>query len=210
MESRSSAEHLSDAFFAATGHRTAFTVSEGGDVTTTAPIRIVELPFGPALLIKTEIKDGCHACSGFLGIYYLRVVSGRIWAIKSWPKAVPGWGWGTAPRDWHLTDKLTHYPAIYSSGAHTGQGITESSAFITELRPEGPVTSDVVHIGYTNEGDVGETRACTVDGTIANIRRDRSFDVIETGSVHAVDRYSKRNGRFVAVSKVDWDMHCGY
>jgi len=207
--SRPSAERQSDAFLAATGHRSAFTVVRDGEVITTSPVRILKLPFGLALLTKAEIKDGCHACKGALGIHYLKLVRGHVSVAKSWPEAIEGWGWGAAPRDWYMTDKFTRYPAVYSSGGYTGQGITESSAFITELRPDGPVTSEVIHIGYTNEGAVDESRACTVKGKITNIRRDRSFDIVVTGSVHAVHRYGKRNGKFVAISKVDWDMGCG-
>ena len=36
-----------DAFEAATGHRSAFSKREGGDVVSTKPIRIIELSFGP-------------------------------------------------------------------------------------------------------------------------------------------------------------------
>jgi hypothetical protein len=203
-------ERLGDAFEAATGHRSSFSKTEGGKLIVIKPVRIVELPFGAALLTKREIKDGCHACVGAIGVYYLReqpditVVTGR------WATAVEGWGWGAAPTEWYLTNKFTAYPAIYASGGFMGQGIIEESATITELRPGGPVTSDVIGIGFSDEGAIvdNERSPCEVSGTIANVRKDRSFDVIASGSISAVDHYVKKQGKFVAASKIDWGIPC--
>ena len=206
---RSDADRLANAFEAATGHRKSFTGREGDDVVTTAPIRIVQLPFGPALLTSQEIKDGCHACTGAIGVYYLREENEKTTVTGRWPKAVEGWGWGAAPSDWTLTDKFTQYPAIYASGGYMGQGVVTEGATLTELRPDGPVTSDLIGTGYNDEGAGREDRPiCAVKGRIANVRRDRSFDVIVTGSVKAVDRYVKRNGKFVAASRIDWGLPC--
>lgn len=208
---RSSAKRLADAFEAATGHRTAFTKTEAGDVIITKPLRIVELPFGPALLTKQEIKDGCHACTGAIGVFYLKEEGGTTSVTGRWPKAVEGWGWGAAPTEWYLTDKFTTYPAVYASGGFMGQGVIEESATITELRPQGPVTSDVVGTGFSDEGAIvdNERPACIVKGMIANVHKDVSFDVIVSGSIHGRDRYIKRSGRFVAASKRDWGVPCG-
>ena len=206
---RADAERLADAFEAATGHRASFTGRDGEDVVTTAPLRIVQLPFGPALLTTQEMKDGCHACTGAIGIYYLREEGGKIVVTGRWPKAVEGWGWGAAPTDWNLTDKFTQYPAIFATGGYMGQGIVTEGATLTELRPDGPVTSDLIGTGYNDEGAGREDRPiCAVKGTIANVRRDRGFEVIVTGSVKAVDRYVKRNGKFVAASRIDWGFPC--
>jgi len=209
---RSPEVRLADAFEAATGKRATFEAREGDDVVTTTPLRIVDLPFGPALLTKREIKDGCHACTGAIGVYYLNEANGKTTVTGRWPKAVEGWGWGAAPDDWSLTSDYTANPAIYASGGFTGQGITESSATLTELRPEGPITSDVIGTGFSNGGavtDDGDGPApCEVTGRIANIQRDQSFDVVISGSVTGVDHYVKKGGRFVATDKIDWGIPC--
>lgn len=203
-------DRLADAFGAATGHREPFTQLEDGELVTTKPIKIISLPFGPALLTSREIKDGCHACQGSIGVYYLKDVGGKTTVTGSWPKAVEGWGWG-APPEWQSTDKFTSYPAIYASGGFTGQGITESSSTLTELTPAGPITSDLIGTGYTDEGAIvdDERPACVLEGKIANIRKDRSFDVVVTGTKPMVNHYLKKGGKFVALSKVDWGLPCG-
>jgi hypothetical protein len=203
-------ERLGDAFEAATGHRDAFTQTEAGDEVVTKPIRIIELPFGPALLTAREIKNGCHACMGAIGVFYLKEESGTTTVVGRWPKAVEGWGWGAPPSEWYTTDKFTLFPAIYASGSFMGQGVIEESATVTELRPTGPVTSDVIGTGFSDEGAIvdNERASCVVKGTITNIRKDRSFDVITDGSVKTIDHYIKKDGKFAAASKIDWGVPC--
>jgi hypothetical protein len=128
-----------------------------------------------------------------------------------WPKAVEGWDWGDPPSTWELTDRFTTYPAIYATGDFMAQGIITQGATITELHPNGPVTSDLIGISYDDEGNRPESGwTCVVKGRIANIRKDRSFDVLVTGSARAVDHYVKRRGRFVARKRIRWDLPCGY
>jgi hypothetical protein len=199
---------LTEAFEAATGHRASFTGRDGEDVVTTAPLRIVRLPFGSALLTTQEIKDGCHACTGALGIYYLREESGKTIVAGRWPRAIEGWGWGAAPTDWSITDKFTEFPAIFASGGGGGQGVSVEGFTLTELRPTGPVTSEVIRTSYSDAGQVEKGVACEVRGKVTNIRKDRGFDVIVSGSIRGVDHYIKKEGKFVPTSKIDWDMPC--
>lgn len=204
-------ERLTQAFEAATGHSSAFTQSVKGEKFTVTPIKIIELPFGPALLVKREIKDGCHACSGFIGVYYLREDRGQSIVSASFPEAVSGWGWGAAPTEWQITDRFTANPAIYASGGYTGQGVTESSATVTELQPKGPVTSDVIGTGYSDAGAITDDSphaGCELDGKITNVVKDRSFAVAVSGTVKGIDLFVKRNGKFVAVKKRDWGLPC--
>jgi hypothetical protein len=101
------------------------------------------------------------------------------------------------------------FPAIYAEGGFLAQGIVISSATITELRPSGPITSDVIGTLYDDSGSGDEGHpVCDVKGRIANIRKDRSFGVVVTGSARAVDRYVKKKGRFVASKRIEWDMPC--
>ena len=86
---------------------------------------------------------------GAIGVYYLRGAAGRVTVIGRYPDAVKGWGYGAIPTDWRVTDRFTADPAILASGGYTGQGIIESSATLTELRPDGPVTSDVINTGFS-------------------------------------------------------------
>lgn len=208
---RTSAERLRQAFEAATGHSRPFVQTVKGENFTVSPVKIVELPFGPALLAKREIKDGCHACSGYLAVYYLSENDAQTVVTASYPEAVSGWGWGAAPTEWKITTRFTSNPAVYASGGYMGQGIVESSAVITELRPEGPVSSDLIGTGFSNAGALTEDDPrprCEVDGKIANVVKDRSFDVVVTGSVSGRDRYVKRGAKFVVVNKREWGTPC--
>jgi hypothetical protein len=208
---RTPAERIAQAFEAATGHRKPFVQTVKGEAFTNTPIKIVDLPFGPALIVKREIKDGCHACTGYLGVYYLREDPGQTVITASFPDAISGWGWGAAPVEWQITDRFTANPAIYASGGYTGQGITMSGAAITELRPDGPRTSDVIGTGYSDAGaitDEDPRPGCDIDGKISNVVKDRSFDVVVTGTINGKDRYVKRNGKFVAINKRDWGLPC--
>jgi hypothetical protein len=202
---RSPQQRLADAFMAATGHRAAYVEARGGEVITISPERIVDLPFGPALLTKTETKDGCHVCTGFIGVYYLAEKDGRTAITRRFPTAVSGWAWGDAP-DYEITTRFTALPAIYSSGGDMHQGHAQSGALITELTPAGPVASDPIDTGSDDSGAIDEEsgqQPCSVEGRIADIVRDRSFDVVMTGTHEARHRYVKRAGRFVALDKGD-------
>lgn len=202
---------LADAFESATGHRTGYSFSRDGSLVSIRPLKIIRLPFGPALLTEEDIKDACHPCGGAIGVYYLRESGGKLEVTGRWPRAVEGWDWGDPPSTWELTDRFTTYPAMYATGDFMAQGVIVSGARITELRPSGPATSDLIGTSYDDEGNRPENEvACVVKGRVANIRKDRSFDVIVTGSANAVDRYEKRNGRFVARKKIRWNLPCGY
>lgn len=202
---------LADAFAAATGHASAYTEpGSDGDVTIT-PQRVVPLSNGIAALIAArEIADGCHACAGGLAVYYLRDDGGSPALVRAFPQAVSGNGFGGAPSSWSVTDRFTSTPAIYAEAGFTGQGITQTSATITELTPAGPVTSGPIGIGYSDAGaQEDENAACVVTGRIGNVVKDGEFDVTRTGSRPGMDHYVKQNGRFVAVKKIDWEMPCG-
>lgn len=203
-------QRVADAFEAATGVRDTLTEIVDGQTVVTKPLQIVELPFGTALLTRREIKDGCHACTGAIGVFYLNETDGRTAITGRWPTAVEGWGWGAPPSDWHMTDKFTQAPAIFASGSYMGQGIVMESATITELTAAGPKTSDVIGTGFSNEGAiVDESRpACTVKGVISNIRKDQSFDVVASGAVSSTDHYVKKSGRFVSAKSIDWGVPC--
>lgn len=197
-------DRLARAFRAATGSTTlVLKERDGGETATTVPLRIVDTPSGPVLLTKREIADGCHACLGAIGVYYLRETGGRFAVRGRWPAAIPGWGWGAAPR-WSVTNRFTANPAIYAEGGFTGQGITCTGATITELAADKPIQSDVVRTGLSNAGTAPESRLggnALVDlkGRIAAIRKDHSFEVRVTGTGRFVEHYVKRGGKFVLV-----------
>ena len=198
-------EALAAAFKAATGRDSAYTLkSRDGDRTVT-PLRLLDLPFGPVLLASSELADGCHGCAGAIGVYYLKREGDGFIVAKQWPDAVKGWGWGAPPQEWSVTEKFTRFPAIYAEGGYTGQGVTCGSATLTELTPNGPVESDVIGLSYSNGGAVleetGETGfgepARDVKGTITNVVKGKSFDVVVKGAESLRETYRYSGGKFV-------------
>ena len=141
------------------------------------------------------MPDELHACAGYVGAYYLRDTGGGFTVAARYPEAVTGAGWGNAP-NWRIADNFTAHPAIYAEGGYTGQGYTQSSATITELRPQGPIESRV-DLGSDNTGAVMDpSEAVTLTGQITNVVRNTSFDVVYTGSCRVTRHYLFRAGRF--------------
>jgi hypothetical protein len=173
----------------------------------TTPIKLVRLPFGLALLTKMEIKDGCHACTGYIGVYYLAEDGEGYRITGSWPEAVSGWGWGAAPIDWNLAEKFSSYPSIFAEGGYTGQGITCGSASVTELRPEGPVASELIRTSYSDAGAIGDDGLVygepprELEGKIGTVLKNKSFEVRVTGTESFVERYVRKGNKFVPVSE---------
>lgn len=204
---------LSNAFQTATGHAKAYASEVDGQPATTSPLRLLDMPFGPVLLTSTEIVDGCHACTGAIGVYYLDRRGEGFALRKKWPQAISGWGWGAAPADWSVTDKFTSYPAIYAEGGFTAQGYTCGSATITELRPEGPVTSDPIALSYSNGGAVmdngmtmGGEAERELNGKIGHIVRDQGFDVVVPGE-SIREHYVRKGNKFVR-TRADTQLSC--
>ena len=198
---------LADAFEAATGHRKGYVADDQGDEIVTVPVRVLRLPSGFALLTEATNNTGCHACLGILGIHYFRKKSGRI-LITGEPLQV-GDKWGKPPR-WRLTNAFTKSPALLVSVHDHGQGIYSDDGWLIELAPAGPAVSDAITTSWEDEGapDPYGRPACTLKGRTENIRKDVGFDVRFSGTASAVDRFRKRNGKFVIVSGVDWDHPC--
>lgn len=208
--SGSTVERLEAAFQAATGRRSAYDTVEDGSRVTTRPLRIVSLPFGKALLTERKVQDACHACQGAIGVFYLAEEGGKVRVTRSWPKAIEGSGFGAPPTNWRVTNEFTAYPAIYAETYYMAQGDESQMATITELTPRGPVASDPARLRYSDAGTIvdNERPACILEGAITNIRKDRSFDVLITGSVDGTDHYVKRGGRFVLAPSTPHGVTC--
>ena len=157
-------------------------------------VRLIETPFGPVLITELAGVETCHACTGYLGAYYLKEANGRFEVTARYPTAMQSWGWGTPPNDWQVVSTFTEYPALYAEGGYVNQGISTSGATIVELTPSGPKSSGV-DLGGSNEGAL-ESGGSNIEGKIANIARGRSFDVTFSGSCSAVQRYTLQGGEF--------------
>lgn len=199
-------EQLRLASIAALGFTGSRTRKEGTQAVTTKAERLVQLPFGVALLTSTARPDACHACSGFVGVYYLKDEGGQFKVTGKWPEAVPGWGWGNVP-EWRLSSDYTANPAVVASGSDGNQGYFCGATSITELTAKGPVTSYIA-TSSTNEGavdpdagtDMGGNPLKTLDGKIVGVQKGKSLQVKVTGTDSFTERYVMKGGKFVLAS----------
>ena len=174
-------------------------VPSPGETTVIKADRVLELPFGSALITTVTIDNGSHAEAAALGIYYLKRVGNRYVVIKRWPKAVEGGGFGFPP-DWTVTTRFTRFPAIHATSGWTGQGYTCGWSILSELTPSGPIESDTIFTSKSNRG-VGFGKLDETNGRITNIRKANSFDVVATGTSQFVEHYRFRKGQFVRLEK---------
>jgi hypothetical protein len=199
-------EQLRLASIAALGFSGSRTRKEGGQVVTTKAERLVQLPFGLALLTSTARPDACHACSGHVGVYYLKDEGGQFKVTGKWPQAVSGWGWGNVP-DWRLSNDYTANPAVVASGTDGNQGYFCGGTTITELTAKGPVTSFIA-TSATNDGavdpdtgtDMGGNPLMNLDGKIVGVQKGKSLQVKVTGTDSFTESYVMRGGKYVIAS----------
>jgi hypothetical protein len=199
-------EQLRLASLAALGFTGSRTRKEGTQAVITKAERLVQLPFGVALLTTTARPDACHACAGFVGVYYLKDEGGQFKVTGKWPEAVSGWGWGNVP-EWRLSNDYTVNPAVVASGTDGNQGYFCGGTSITELTVKGPVTSFIA-TSATNEGavdpdsgaDMGGNPLKTLEGKIVGVQKGKSLQVKVTGTDSFTESYAMKGGKFVLTS----------
>ncbi len=199
-------EQLRLASLAALGFTGSRTRKEGTQPVITKAERLINLPFATVLLTSTRRPDGCHACSGYVGVYYLTDEGGQYKVTGKWPEAVSGWGWGNVP-EWRLSNEYTLNPAIVASGSDGNQGYFCGGTTITELTAKGPMTSFIA-TSATNEGavdpdsgtDMAGNPLMSLDGKITGVQRGKALQVRVTGTDTFTESYTMKGGNFVLAS----------
>ncbi|MEO5868017.1 MAG: hypothetical protein ABIS14_00385 [Sphingomonas sp.] len=181
LKSLPQGEQMARAFQAAFGKPAPVSATVDGSEETTTPAKLVWHGDTAFLITSSAVKDGCHACSGSLGIYYLKADGARFAVTGKFPHAVEGQGFGAPPSGWSVSDRFGPSPVLYSEGGYTGQGYTCTSFDLTEFGADKPVKLVTVPIHYDNS-DVGDGPAESIDGKIASIEPGKSFTVHYSGS----------------------------
>ncbi|MCW3837068.1 hypothetical protein ACFQ1E_13085 [Sphingomonas canadensis] len=196
-----SAAQLGQAFAAVFGKSSPVVRVVDGSKQTTKAAQLL-LVDGRAILLTTmEIADGCHACAGALGVYYLEPQGDGYRVTARYPEAISGDGWGAAPQ-WSLAPEFADGLIIKTEGGYMGQGYSCEGAALYRLGPKGPEAIAEIALGSSNEGAVGEDspEAKTLSGAIAGIERNRGFTVRVTGSETFTESYVYRDGKFIRPS----------
>lgn len=156
---------------------------------------------GPrAVLVSPgRAAEESHAASGAMAVHYLEPAGDGFRVTGEWLNAGSGTSSGAEP-SWAFSSSLSNQPMLESGGGGTWQGHTCTWTTFTEFGAGGPV--EVVRLQmYQSDGgaiteESGQT-ATELTGTIRNVVKDRSFDVVYTGTDRFTEHYVRRGARYV-------------
>jgi hypothetical protein len=190
-------EQLARAFAAAFSAKDQAQVQIGGRSLVYHPGRLFWLGDKAVLIAPASAAGDCPGCAGTVGVYYLTPAGDQFQVAGSWPEAVSGALWNTPPR-WRMTSTYTALPAIWEQGSRRTEDCVSGSATLTELTPAGPLSSGPIRFSYhgkTGLADIllGDT---DIEGHVANVQKDVSFDVIYSGDKQFTETWVKQGNGF--------------
>lgn len=148
------------------------------------PAALVDItPEIVALIVKGEIPDGCHACSGSDSIFYLRHTGKSFELLGRWPNIGGQAEYGHAA-DWTQRNDLTKYPALFFTSSGGGMGCDITSSDIVELTPSRPILraqNVITELEYT-PGEGEKTPAQSLKGVLSTTGPNHTLQVIYTGT----------------------------
>lgn len=170
--------------------------------------KLVETPFGPALVSQAEpdIDTIGHVTSGRIDVNYLSQFDDGFSVEQRFPAAVTIGSNGTVG-EWAVVSQFGELPMIYASGGFTNMGTTEGCMVLVELGRNGP--KQLVAIpDYFGIMDGNE-----VEGKIENILKSKGFDVrykskIDGKATDKVVHYAWRGDKYTRQGPPVLD-HCG-
>jgi len=191
-------EQLARAFQAAFNAKDQAQVQIGGRTLIYHPDRLFWNGDKAVLISPASGGPGCVDCAGTVGVYYLNPVGDHFEVAGSWPEAVSGAQWNTKPR-WRMVSDYTTAPAIWEQGYNRTQDCSSGSTTMTELTPAGPVTSGPIRFSYHGKNGLAGILLgdSDIQGHVANIQKDVSFDVIYSGDKQFTETWVKQGDRFV-------------
>ncbi|WNO53063.1 hypothetical protein [Stakelama saccharophila] len=196
-------EQMQKAAIAALGAADGKVGEQDGQRTMTEPAGLFWDGDRAILISETGMEDGCHGCSGSLGVHYLKPDGeDGLTVTGSWPDAIDGSSWGRPPAQWRVSRKFADVPVVYATGGGTFQGYTCSVATLTRLGPDGPRAMVSIPLGYDDSGAVISDTRTKLDGKIVNIVPGKRFDVHYTGTETFTDHYVRQGDRYVAQGKL--------
>ena len=182
---------------------------------TFTPDRIVQAPFGPVLLSEGVVSNGGHPSAGKVAVHYLRPRGKGFQVKRAFVPAVEVGSMGQFG-DMEVRLDFGKYPMLLTDGGFSNMGVTCGSLVLTELRPERPVELLWVH-DYWNDGgmrkgeggllnedgswrgedDLTQIKEFILTGKVGRVTKDKSFDMVYSGSRRFTDRYVRKGDRYV-------------
>ena len=168
--------------------------------------KVVWTEFGPILIAEGTGDEPYPVALGTLGIFYLRELAGpKLEVVRRWPDAVVGSIMANPPQ-WKIRQDITDRLMIESTAGGVWQGYACDSTTLTELTPDGPKSLVTFDSHYDSSGAV-EDGAQTFDGAIANVVRNRSFDVRFTGTRTVTQHFVRKGAGYVRVPAAGEESH---
>lgn len=191
-------DQLARAFEAAFKTKDEAQVQIGGRSLVYHPGRLIWDGDHAILIAPVSGAGGCPDCEGTVGVYYLTPDGDHFQVKSSWPEAVSPTRWNTVPR-WRMMTSYTTHQAIWEQGYNRSEDCSSGSATLTELTPSGPVTSGPIRFSYRGKNGIaglllGDTN---VEGHVANVQKDVSFDVVYSGDKQFTETWVKQGNSFV-------------
>jgi len=186
------AADLLTAFKEAYGQPAPVEMTDGnGSTTVYNPASLIDItPEIVALIVKGEIPDGCHACSGSDSIFYLRRTGQSFELLGKWPNLAGQAEFGHAA-NWSTRDDLTPYPSLFFTSSGGGMGCSITSSDIVELTPSRPILraeNVLTDLEYV-PGEEDKTPARKLKGVISTSGPDHTLQVAYTGTEHFTLEY---------------------
>ena len=159
--------------------------------------KLIDVPFGPVLVSEGRVAEAAHVSPGRLDVAYLQAAGTGFALAKAYPAAVEIGSFGQMS-EWSVSDKFADVPTIDAEGGFTGQGYTCGAAVLTELRPDGPAEVASIRTSYDNLGAaVDGEKPVTIEGKVADIKKNRGFDVRYTGTKSFTEHWVREGDKYV-------------
>lgn len=198
IRTRPPAEQLAAAFRTAFGRDRSATRRADGATITYTPGGLRWIGDRAVLVSPGRSSEACHACDGALAVHYLEAEDDGFRVAGEWLNGGGGADWGAAP-EWRFSSELSDQLMLRTDTSGGGQGVFCSQVTFHEFAAGGPRAVATVATGMSNTGALG-SRGTEIEGRIANVRKNRSFDVVFTGTERFTEHYVMRAGRYALAS----------
>jgi putative oligomerization/nucleic acid binding protein len=198
IRTRPQAEQLAAAFRAAFGRDRRATRTVDSATMTYTPGGLRWIGDRAVLVSPGRSSETCHACAGALAVHYLEAQGDGFRVAGEWLNGGGGADWGAAP-EWRFSTELSDQPMLRTDTGGGGQGVFCSRVNFHEFGAGGPREVATVPTGMSNTG-VSESGGTEIEGRIANVRKNQSFDVVFTGTERFTEHYVMRAGHYALAS----------
>lgn len=159
--------------------------------------KVIWTDFGPVLIAEGS-GEPYPASSGTLGVFYLREIPGATFVeLRRWPDAVMGSIMGNPPQ-WKVRNDVTSGAVVESSSGGVWQGYACDSTTLTELTETGPRALVTFDSRYDGSGAAYGGNE-SYQGTITNVVRNRSFDVLFSGTRSITQHFIRKGDQFIRI-----------